>query len=189
MRGAAAAKAQEVGSRDAGHGFDASRVLRREPLGRRVDQRVDACAAPADSRPPAMKSATPTAASASACGIAVIASRRARPARSTEEDEIAGKMQRVGRERVAAGLRARRARRARQRTRSTTSESDDRREGEEVGVDLAPSRPSRCSAATATPTASTSRKPVCASAATASILAWPNGWSSSAGLSASRTAK
>ena len=59
-----------------------------------------------------------------------------------------------------------------------------------VGVDLgALRRQGAGSPRRRPPTDSTARKPVWASAATASILAWPNGCSSSAGLSASRTAK
>ena len=103
-------------------------------------------------------------------------------------DEIAGIMQRVGRQRVAAGLPATLSS-ARQRKMSTTIEIEHRGEGEAVGGDVRRLRRGAGAPATATPTASAIRKPVSASAATASTLAWPNGWPSSAGLSATRTAK
>ena len=65
--------------------------------------------------------------------------------------------------------------RARQRTRSTPIDSEDRAEREDIGVDDRRLSPMRRSASKATATARTMRNPVCASAATASILAWPNG--------------
>ena len=90
-------------------------------------------------------------------------------------DEIARIVQRVGAERMARGH----ARHMGQRAPAHEVDGDreqDRADGEGIDVDRARRRRG-CARppATATPIESAARKPVSASAATASILAWPNG--------------
>ena len=121
----------------------------------------------------AMKPATPIAANASAWGN----SRAGRDEAYEDQngrDEITRIMKRISGERVARG----RARGIGQRAPAHDVDDDreqDRADGERADVDLSVAATDTLEGLIATPIESAAKRPVSAKAATASILAWPNG--------------
>ena len=130
--GAAAPQADEVGSGDARHLFDREPQRLRHPLRRRVDQSVDGAAAE-----PEAGDADEQRDAGRGQGVGVRqagAGRREADEDQGRGDQVAGEVQRIGGERVAAGAGGD-DRQSAPAHEVDDDRDDDRAEGEDVGVD------------------------------------------------------